>query len=207
MLSRNRTLFTTTIVMADYHNLLHEQVFLIVGGCILSDIIAREGFTKFPNFIFNLGLTPVELTTLIVLYQHCPNVNPSVDRIAKIVGVSQSTINRAFTTLESKNLIGRRYKTGDRTVYLLHKDYKSFITKKLSTSYQPPLSPMTPLPLSNNPPTPVTHDSTPLSPMTPKQEKKQDKEQEIIKNDLVDKSERIKMANEMRLIIKQSQAK
>lgn len=148
------------------------------GGIILSEIIAREGFTKIPNFIFNLGLTPTEFSTLAALYQHLPNVNPSVTRLAKMVGVSRPTINRIFRLLENKNLMGRIYKNGARTIYLLHKDYKSFIAKKLSTKAHEPLSPMITPPLSSMSYTPITHDKGPLSPMITKQYKEQYKKQE-----------------------------
>jgi hypothetical protein len=107
-----------------------------------------------------------------------PNVNPSRIRIAKICSVSESTVKRSFSELESKNLIYRSFQTGKRSRYLLHKDHDSFIGKKLSTTSTKGGSPMTQVGGSNEAKRGFTHDPTGGSPMHPKQYKEQYKKQE-----------------------------
>lgn len=156
----------------------HFQCFFHPWGVFVSDIISREGFTKFPNFIFNAGLNPHQLSILITLYQHLPKVNPSVERIVKMSGVSINTVHKCFNELEEMNLLGRKMVTGKRTVYLLHTCFKSFITKKLSTTPSNTGGGVKLTPLPNKGITPSNAGSTPPPNLVPKQYKEQYKKQE-----------------------------
>lgn len=167
------------------------------------DLQIRSGYTKLPNFIFGLSLTPVQLSILCALYQHMPNVNPSTIRLARMIGISSRYVTECFIELENKNLIGRSFQKGRRTVYLLHEDYNSFISKKLVKSYPPPPNPSSPLPLNYTTLTPEPQFGTPLNPSSPKQDKKQYKEQEIFLNYEDELLDRMKMADDMKVIIKQ----
>lgn len=95
----------------------------------MSEIIIRNGFTKIPNFIFGIGLNSSQFMVLSILYEHMPNVNPSIARLAKICGFKIRHTTEILSQLEDKNLLGKFLQTGKRTRYFLHKDYNSFITK------------------------------------------------------------------------------
>jgi len=172
----------------------------------LSSIELRNGFTKIPNFIFSLDLTSTEFHVLCVLYQHLPNVNPSVVRLCKICNLSERQIRYCFSSLEKIGLLKRSFKKGARTTYILHKTYDEFIAKKLSTKLSTnsqPLQSIAPLPLQNTTLTPAPHCSTPLQSIAPKQEKETIKETRSDFYFFKDEKELEDTINESNRIIKQ----
>ena len=103
-------------------------------------------------------------------------------------GVSNKTVHACFKSLEEKNLIGRKLITGRRTIYLLHYNFKSFITKKLSTTHSKITMGIDDVPLVKLHHTPSKITTPPLVKLLPKQYKEQYKEQ--------DKKQEIEFSNE-----------
>jgi predicted transcriptional regulator len=68
---------------------------------------ARKGFTKIPNWIFQFNMTSHELVVFVVLSHHLPRAYPSLERIAKMTGLSRSSVIRALSSLETKGLLIR----------------------------------------------------------------------------------------------------
>lgn len=73
------------------------------------------------------GLSPMEQLVLLHLARWadmCGVSRPSVERLIKESGVSRSTIYRALSTLEGRNLVERSGNDGKTTIYILMKSHR-----------------------------------------------------------------------------------
>lgn len=72
----------------------------------------KKDFTKVPNRIFKMGLSPIAITIYIVYCMYSDDFHPSTPYLCKLLNLSKPTILRYKKELRDRNLIQLFYKGG-----------------------------------------------------------------------------------------------